>query len=1167
MLLLGLNGYSQVVNVASGLVEPYAITIDGNDLYINEATPGTVVTVDATLTNQTTSTLFANVSFLNLEMVRFGNYLYLVHEDFFTTRKIVRVDATTGVSSNYILDNAYKMVLVGNFLYFSDPQAGTVSKVDLTQPTPVVTQVVQGLINPGSLAINGNDLYIAEDGGTTIYKIDITQTNPIIDVAIVGLSDVQCIRIHNNTMYIAEFIAGKISTADLTQTSPTAVMFVPSTEASSMAIRGNELFFTHFSNGEVNKIGLTPPVVIDECNALFDDFRDGLAWVHPYTTYTCETQYDRIMIDNGTLNFRSANTNSFNYIYRTGLAISDTDWKADIEFTPTAFGLDGGVGHNILSLNAGIKSFYFDDTQSCFGGTSTPCSFPGIAPCTVSAQEGIAVTFNSNAPSFPSSYSYDVNLNDGLGNISVLASITTGNIAGAGTNYISLERIGTTSGTLSVYSDAARTIHIPNSPVSFAIPAAIDGLNTVNMGVIEGGYFPRRLSATLDNLCITNTISNDCKLLYVDADGDGYDNGRVTDCSGTVPTGFSATTLGTDCDDSNAANNVLMTYFFDADGDGYNNGTVTDCSTIPPAGTSTTTLGADCDDTNPATHNQFSFYIDGDGDGFGSTVSNLLCAVDAVTPPAGYSINDTDCDDTNPLSNQFYPFHRDADGDGYGVNLLTLICALNATTPPPGYTLVVGDCNDNNPLVRGEFLFFLDSDGDGYGGLAQIYLCAVNGSTPPAGFSTNSLDCNDSNSSINPGATEICDGIDNNCNGSTDEGCGPTTPINPLLCGTTLTNIGSIINAVGVGSGANYLFEVTDVGPFPVAPIVQTYVTGGSPNFSLTSLPSFHYATTYSIRVMIFINGAWSNAFSAPCLISTPNVVSPTGQAQVDPSQCGATLTSLSTLIATTSLPHVDCYRFKVTDLTTGQVQTITRGYHWFSLTMLSNYNYGTTYSIEVAVSTDCVNFTPFGNSCNVTTRAVPSLGTYCGTIIPTKSTMITTTSLPHVSMYHFEVTRLDSSGSPVGTPKDIFKNNPQNYFTLNDLQALPNNIYAPNTNYSVKIRVMSAGTWSPFGLLPCVITSPNIARMIEEEKPAELFEVMAYPNPFNHQFEITLQSTDSSNVSIKVYDMVGRMLYSKEVKSNEVSVQQLGDNYPTGVYNVIVSQSNNQRSFRIIKR
>lgn len=35
-----------------------------------------------------------------------------------------------------------------------------------------------------------------------------------------------------------------------------------------------------------------------------------------------------------------------------------------------------------------------------------------------------------------------------------------------------------------------------------------------------------------------------------------------------------------------------------------------------------------------------------------------------------------------------------------------------------------------------------------------------------------SIDCNDGNSAVHPGATEICDdGIDNNCNNSTDEGC------------------------------------------------------------------------------------------------------------------------------------------------------------------------------------------------------------------------------------------------------------------------------------------------------------------------------------------------------------------------------------------------------------
>lgn len=62
---------------------------------------------------------------------------------------------------------------------------------------------------------------------------------------------------------------------------------------------------------------------------------------------------------------------------------------------------------------------------------------------------------------------------------------------------------------------------------------------------------------------------------------------------------------------------------------------------------------------------------------------------------------------------------------------------------------------------------FIDADTDGYGDPNQL--------TPlpllvcPTGYSINNLDCNDANGAISPGAPEICDGYDNNCNGLINE--------------------------------------------------------------------------------------------------------------------------------------------------------------------------------------------------------------------------------------------------------------------------------------------------------------------------------------------------------------------------------------------------------------
>lgn len=65
----------------------------------------------------------------------------------------------------------------------------------------------------------------------------------------------------------------------------------------------------------------------------------------------------------------------------------------------------------------------------------------------------------------------------------------------------------------------------------------------------------------------------------------------------------------------------------------------------------------------------------------------------------------------------------------------------------------------------GCIIYYYDSDKDGYGTLAKKCLCE------PEGYfsSLKTGDCNDKDEKINPQAEEVCDGIDNNCNGQIDE--------------------------------------------------------------------------------------------------------------------------------------------------------------------------------------------------------------------------------------------------------------------------------------------------------------------------------------------------------------------------------------------------------------
>ena len=83
-------------------------------------------------------------------------------------------------------------------------------------------------------------------------------------------------------------------------------------------------------------------------------------------------------------------------------------------------------------------------------------------------------------------------------------------------------------------------------------------------------------------------------------------------------------------------------------------------------------------------------------------------------------------------------------------------------------TLSLIACSDKDPEDTGkdctETAWFLDADLDGYGSSERVDACEA-----PSGYVAGSTDCDDADSSAHPDADEVCDGVDNDCDGAADE--------------------------------------------------------------------------------------------------------------------------------------------------------------------------------------------------------------------------------------------------------------------------------------------------------------------------------------------------------------------------------------------------------------
>ena len=176
---------------------------------------------------------------------------------------------------------------------------------------------------------------------------------------------------------------------------------------------------------------------------------------------------------------------------------------------------------------------------------------------------------------------------------------------------------------------------------------------------------------------------------------------------------------------------------------------------------------------------QNNYYADTDGDGYGAGTATAAC-----TAPAGYVTTNTDCNSTNGA---VYPgatevcnsidddcdtqidegvqntYYLDADGDSYGA----AASSVQACTLPVGYVTNSSDCNDTNIAINPTTVWYLNADGDGY-----YVWTIVSCTSPGANYNTTGGtlgDCNDTNAAVNAGATETCNGIDDDCDAKIDE--------------------------------------------------------------------------------------------------------------------------------------------------------------------------------------------------------------------------------------------------------------------------------------------------------------------------------------------------------------------------------------------------------------
>lgn len=383
----------------------------------------------------------------------------------------------------------------------------------------------------------------------------------------------------------------------------------------------------------------------------------------------------------------------------------------------------------------------------------------------------------------------------------------------------------------------------------------------------------------------------------------------------------------------------------------------------------------------------------------------------------------------------------------------------------------------------------------------------------------------------------------------------PTTQIQSSQCGMALPTLTTTLLANWFTGAQEYRFRITQLDMMTNLPIgTPLFKDRPINNIALSNVPGIIYNAKYKIEIDVKLAGVWQNTYGPACTVTTPNPVSTIGL------QCGTTLTAMSQWITATFVPNVAVYRFKITELDSslfpvGTPKITDQMANKFNMTQLTGILYGTTYRVEVALQNTDGTFLQYNTACNISTQTHPitQLQQCSGLTASNGNQYIYCNVVSGATQYRFRLYDGITYTTPYSTTMNKFK--------LNNFIGL-----SPNTAYNVEIAVKmpTEPNFGPYGPI-CTINSSAVLRMIA---PAVVeFKAVAYPNPFASSFLLDVKTASESKIQVRIFDMLGRIIEDKMLENAALSVLEIGTAYPSGVYNIIVTQDENYNSLRVIKK